>query len=552
MKSKYFSTRYQASQIRGTREKSAPRKTNWDRIVYMTFLIGVLIFVGYYLTQRIFYISGDGRVVIEKVVIRSPGDIRVDRLFAATGNPVSRGDTLFSFSFQNWELQKEAREELLREIERINLDIASVEDQILLKEQEIESALNRISYLEELQQNYQDRVRLDLATHLELTEVSTALFEANEALVTYRAELSVLRDSRNRQAGRISAAEERLQFILEGRGPESYTSPVAGVVQELWLGESQEAFRTDEILSILPNDADVYILSLFKRKDAPGLMPGTLMDIHFDSGEKSFGLIRKTYDPRQNNGDEINQMTELQNDHMVVELIPADESARRLWLKMDRSGVEVRKSQFSRKRSGKLSDEPGENNPSALHNREKEGDVNLATLSTNRAGIGRLPGKVEETDEQSGPGIEQDDTGLTQPRDAEEKAGSDSQQLGDGTTPATPSHLEKGEAQAASESQPYSDFGLFGGQFAAGVDGFSIIVASLNKKELADDTASQLKEEGYRVAVVPAMVNGVRYHRVALGQFETENSALEAAASIPPALAEDYYIRKMNKTVSVR
>src|SRR5690625_6882821 len=96
--------------------------------------------------------------------------------------------------------------------------------------------------------------------------VSTALFEANEAQVIYRAELSVLRDSRNRQAGRISAAEERLQFILEGRGPEAYTSPVAGGVQELWLGESQEASRTDEILSILPNDADVYILSLFNRK----------------------------------------------------------------------------------------------------------------------------------------------------------------------------------------------------------------------------------------------------------------------------------------------
>src|SRR5690625_856387 len=143
MKSKYFSTRYQPSQIRGTREKSAPKKTNWDRIVYLTFLIVVLIFVGYYLTQRIFYISGDGRVVIEKVVIRSPGDIRVDRLFAATGHPVSRGDTLFSFSFQNWELQKEAREELLREIERINLDIASVEDQILLKEQEIERSEER-------------------------------------------------------------------------------------------------------------------------------------------------------------------------------------------------------------------------------------------------------------------------------------------------------------------------------------------------------------------------------------------------------------------------
>src|SRR5690625_3016255 len=261
MKSKYFSTRYQASQIRGTREKSAPRKTNRDRIVYMTFLIGVLIFVGYYLTQRIFYISGDGRVVIEKVVIRSPGDIRVDRLFAATGNPVSRGDTLFSFSFQNWELQKEAREELLREIERINLDIASVEDQILLKEQEIESALNRISYLEELQQNYQDRVRLDLATHLELTEVSTALFEANEALVTYRAELSVLRDSRNRQAGRISAAEERLQFILEAEGrspiprrlPESYRSSGWGRVRKHFVQmRSSPSYRMMQMSIFFP------------------------------------------------------------------------------------------------------------------------------------------------------------------------------------------------------------------------------------------------------------------------------------------------------------
>src|SRR5690625_6316787 len=131
-------------------------------------------------------------------------------------------------------------------------------------------------------------------------------------------------------------------------------------------------------------------------------MPGTLMDIHFDSGEKSFGLTRKTYDPRQNNGDEINQMTELENDHMVVELIPADESARRLWLKMDRSGVEVRKSQFSRKRSGKPSDEPGGNNPSALHNREKEGDVTLATLATNTGGMGRQPRQAEEADTQTG------------------------------------------------------------------------------------------------------------------------------------------------------
>src|SRR5690625_5848512 len=109
MKSKYFSTRYQASQIRGTREKSAPRKTNWDRIVYMTFIIGVLIFVGYYLTQRIFYISGGGRAVIEKVVMRSPGDIRVDRLSPATGDPVSRGAPLFSFSLQHWALPQAVR-----------------------------------------------------------------------------------------------------------------------------------------------------------------------------------------------------------------------------------------------------------------------------------------------------------------------------------------------------------------------------------------------------------------------------------------------------------
>src|SRR5690625_5788784 len=89
-------------------------------------------------------------------------------------------------------------------------------------------------------------------------------------------------------------------------------------------------------------------------------MPATLIDIHFDSGEKRFRLIRNTYDPRQNNGDEINQMTELQNDHMVVELIPADESARRLWLKMDRSGVEVRKSQFSDRADGRSEEHTSE------------------------------------------------------------------------------------------------------------------------------------------------------------------------------------------------
>lgn len=465
MKSKYFSSRYQSSQIRGTREKNIPKQTNWDRIVYMILLFSLTLVIGYFLAKNTFYATGDGHVVTEEIVVRAPGDIRLDKFYTSPNALVARGDTLFSFTFLNWQQESKAREDAADQIEKINLEVDSVNDSILLKEQEIAVATSRIEYLEELRQNFSDRVRLDVATSLELTEVITELFNAHAQLETLETELSVLMNNRGRLISRMQGVAEQLQHLLdpEGSGSEFYVAPAAGTILDLLLRESQQAFRTEDILSMIATDADVYILSLFKRKNARHLLPGTVMNVRFDNGDESAGIIRKTYDPRENLINPLHQTAELGNDYVVVELIPSDRHTRIQWLQLDRSGAEVYKPLWS----------------------------------------------------------------------------------GAGNSTDTSSVAEPLPDTVSNENPKPTEYGLYGDIYDQSLDGYSIIVSSLKEEEIAHEVVSRIKEEGYRAAIVPAVVNGLQHYRIAVGQFETEFSAAESAISMPSDVAEDYYIRRM-------
>lgn len=115
---------------------------------------------------------------------------------------------------------------------------------------------------------------------------------------------------------------------------------------------------------------------------------------------------------------------------------------------------------------------------------------------------------------------------------------------------------EQGGGQAVSGSETGQD-AVSGGdaaeqQSAYGLRGeintqlasfYTIVVHSLRNQSRADQLAEGLMEEGYRVAIRSATVDGTAYWRVGIGQFESVQSAREAAANIPEPYRSDHFIR---------
>lgn len=72
---------------------------------------------------------------------------------------------------------------------------------------------------------------------------------------------------------------------------------------------------------------------------------------------------------------------------------------------------------------------------------------------------------------------------------------------------------------------------------------YTIVVHSLTNQPRADRLAEVLMEQGYRVSIRSVTVDGIPYWRVGIGQFESVQSAQEAAEGIPEPYRSDHFIR---------
>ena len=92
-----------------------------------------------------------------------------------------------------------------------------------------------------------------------------------------------------------------------------------------------QVFKSDQILRIKPNNADVYIYAVVDREDAEYTAAGTGIKIEFDDGTHSSGVVRRSYDAREDVIEHFRQTGYLTNDFLVLELIAPDSTTRADW-----------------------------------------------------------------------------------------------------------------------------------------------------------------------------------------------------------------------------
>lgn len=501
MKSEYFKNRSQTSQLKGKREKPIPKQVNWDRIVYFLLLFIVLGVLFYYLFNRSFYVSGEGMVVIEVTDIRAPADIEVEELFVTENSVVEKGEPLFSYSFLNW---MDTVDEI-KETESILADqqeeLQDVENELTLQRVTIQEIEKRIEFLGQQRDDFIEKVRLNAATSYELNEVEHLLFSAKSNLRAANSELQVLLNSRNRKIQRRESTEALLTNLQSGEGSiHTFYSPLDGSIDNILVREDMQVFKADHILRIQPNSAAVYIYAVVEREDAEHTAVGTVIKIEFDDGSESSGVVRRSYDAREDVIDHFRQTGYLTNNFLVLELTAPDSATRADWAGRNRDGLSVYKNKFIDHNHGAEHSTYDSREEPALKDTETDTTALAGASTTNRS-------EAETAD----------------------------------STADRPTDVQISESDTRN-----ADYGLMGSQFYQNLSGYTINVYSLEDQQRANRLRDHFTEDGYRATSSYDTVHGKEVWRVTLGQFRTIEDAESATRELPDGIDDNYFIRRFN------
>lgn len=353
MKSEYFSS--QPSQIRGTREKEIEETINWDRIVYLTMLGIAGILLAYFLFDYYMIVEGQGRVIANRYEVRFPVDVRVTDLYVEEGDSVQSNDRLFSFAIVH---QAQSPEQTRDEKRRLQEQILNVEGDIQQRQAQLSNSRDRLKYYRQQKELVQKEIRLGVSNIRDLRAIERDIMSEKQDSALAASRLQVLRQEKSTLQEWMNApqmfnlfAEIGMEGQMSGeqageQGNESieFTSPSQGVVERVSKNASELAMRSESIVTIKKKTKEIFIRAIFERDGLEYISEGDTLNVDFDNGSESGGVVIGFDTPQISNWDVvgIGEYGNI-NKYAVVRLKPVDEKAFDTWQKNSNVGLTIRK-----------------------------------------------------------------------------------------------------------------------------------------------------------------------------------------------------------------
>lgn len=345
MKSEQFKYNAQTSNIRGHQEEPESDTRNWDRVAYLVLLGFFAAALIYYLVTSFYLVEGKGRVLVSQLTVRAPADIQLTGMPARPGQTLREGDSLFTYRYAagNPADSIAARREERRALRGDRLEIrAAIEGY----RQELQSLQQKLDYYIRRRDLIEKEIRLGVETVNRLQSVETEILDLKADLAKVRSELqaagrrlALLKERADAVAAPDSGAAARRRGML-------YRSPAAGTVTTLFRESLETVSKSEKIISIQRDSAQVLAKVLFDRDETAELPIGTVLDIRFDHGEPSRGVISDIYAAEADMQPVFNLSGIDASDKVVVELKPLNPQVRQQWLSLNGMGLTASKTLF--------------------------------------------------------------------------------------------------------------------------------------------------------------------------------------------------------------
>lgn len=318
------------AQIRGMREKETKKKINWDRIIYLAIVNLVLGALAFAFLRNYLFVSGEGQVIADRFFVRFPSDVRIQEMKTQKGDSVVQYQELFVYT-PSFQTKSPVELETIR---------SEFQDRIFENELKIDEKLSQLKAVKMQLKHFRERIslieqeiKLNLSTPRLLYENEDRLIGFKADSINVLAEIVLLRN-RNKYLESLSNDDG---LILDIRDAElrgqvlTYQSPVSGVVEQIYKGNSELAVRTESIVSIRRNTKDILVRALFSRDDLDYVYSGKVVTLRFDNGDLSKGIITNVYSSEYEQIGTVNRAGVLVSDQIVVEIRPIEAQELALW-----------------------------------------------------------------------------------------------------------------------------------------------------------------------------------------------------------------------------
>ncbi|MBK7669109.1 MAG: hypothetical protein IPJ32_18265 [Sphingobacteriaceae bacterium] len=366
-----------------TNEKETKKKTNWDRIVYLILLFLFVLFILYYILNKLLMVHAYGHVIIESTKIRLTDDARIAEMRVHEGDSVVVGDTLFTYSL-----------DLDQDISGPNaggtaLSIAGLSggsrgntDYWWLKELynvKKTIAINTIKVNEntELIKNFEGELKrmtneviLDVLPKQRLDYLQTEIYKLkaenlklvgeNNQLYGLMKTLKPFDSPTNKPAsiGNINirtsnkSSEQknyyRTDLLFSGEllsDLHYFTAPMDGLVTRIFIQPTETALKTEEIMTLHKN-RPAFIKAYFEQEDLANFKEGDIFKVTFPDGSTSYGMLKRFYIATYVLPEEFQKKYEPTTRSVAADIYPLNNDDLAKWKAFYKMGVDISKFKF--------------------------------------------------------------------------------------------------------------------------------------------------------------------------------------------------------------
>ncbi|HKK47267.1 MAG TPA: hypothetical protein VJ964_17195 [Balneolaceae bacterium] len=352
MRSEYFKSR--PSQIRGTKENDFGQSINWDRVVYLSLLAILGLVFAYYLFDYYMIIEGDGRVMANRFSVRLPEDVRIMDMYVEKGDSIQENDPLFRFATIH---QNQSPKQGRKEKRQLQEKLMSVNGDIKEQQTKLDNHKVELQHYRKQQEMVKKEVKLGVSDIGDLRNIDNKIVALQNDIKLSSQRLETLREKESILNQWKKAPELLGTFVrLQGKGDLSldgnldqqfqtikYSSPTDGVVERISKNIAELAYRSEPILIIKRKTSKILIQALFQQNSLEYVSRGDTMDVKFDNGLESKGVITDFKTPNLADWGQAKTKDINMNKYIVITLKPIDKKAFGIWEKHSDIGVTVKK-----------------------------------------------------------------------------------------------------------------------------------------------------------------------------------------------------------------
>jgi len=359
---KPFKFKSKATVLRGIDEEKSPKKTNWDRVIYLLIFLLLFISLLFYSVQKNLYVNVDGQVFTERFTVNFPEDIIVHRYYYSVGDTIKRGDTLFYYKYNldrawggdgsgaaavalaatnnsnnyDWYLK-----ERIQTQKNISLKI--------IDQQEVDDNIRRI--LEDMER-LEKQVYLDVypkleleATQLKLKAYKVYRTKTEEEIRYLKKYLSSLKtyeyQAKKADAYAASGGADGGNTVKWG----NYLSPVNGILSKISSDPKETSYKKDEVMFI-SNTNKMFIMAFIDQGDIQYFEEGETLQLDFPDGIVSEGRINNFYLNTEELPAEFKKVKEREQRSIVAKIVPISKEEQDKWRKYYMYEVRISKTKF--------------------------------------------------------------------------------------------------------------------------------------------------------------------------------------------------------------